>query len=106
MTTISSASVQYVKVRISATESGEAVDPTSATVTMAFVSVGAEPSSGDWKTASWETDTARSRFYARCLVGTGGAVTLTDGTYQPRIKIAGISPETPVLPADGTLIVT
>lgn len=106
MSAISSLSNEYVRVPVSATESGAAVDPTASTVTMAFTAVGAKPSA--FNAASWETDPTRSpsRFYARCVVGPSGAATLASGTYWVWVKISGISPETPVILAPGNLIVT
>lgn len=90
---IAAASVEYVRVPISATSSGAAVDPTGDTVQMAFLATSTAPASGDWKTASWETDasTTPDTYYARCLVGS--AVTLTAGTYTVWVKVAD-SPET------------
>ena len=107
MTGISSLSLNYVKVAVSATDSGSAVDITSGTVTMAFTAVGTEPVSGDWKTASWETDATRTpnRYYARCLVGPSGTVTLTDGTYDVWVKVSGVGSEVPIIRA-GQLVVT
>lgn len=92
---ISALSVEYVKVPISARESGEVVDPTAATVTMAFTASEVDPVSGDWKTASWETDTTPTPdvCFARCLIGS--AVTLAVGVYDVWVKIA-LSPETVV----------
>lgn len=93
---ISAASVEYVRVPVSATASGSAVDPTADTVQMAFLATAAAPVSGDWKTASWETDatTTPDTYYARCLVGS--VVTLTAGTtYTVWVKVTD-SPETPV----------
>jgi hypothetical protein len=94
---ISTASLEYVRVPISATASGSAVNPTSDTVSMAFLATTDAPASGDWKTASWETDTTPTPdvYYARCLVGSGGAVTLTAGTYYVWVKIVD-TPETPI----------
>ena len=64
---------------------------------MAFTSAEAEPTAPDWKTAEWETDTTTDpdTYYARCLVGTGGTVALSDGTYRVWVKIID-APETPV----------
>lgn len=92
---ISAASVEYVRVPVSATASGAAVDPTADTVQMAFIATAAAPGVSDWKTASWETDatTTPDTYYARCLVGS--AVTLTAGTYTVWVKVTD-SPETPV----------
>lgn len=92
---IAASSVEYVRVPVSATASGSAVDPTADTVQLAFMATASAPSSGDWKTASWETDTGTTpdTYYARCLVGS--AVTLTAGTYTVWVKVTD-SPETPV----------
>jgi hypothetical protein len=94
---IAAGSLEYVRVQVAATASGAAVDPTSDTVSMAFLPSSAAPASGDWKSASWETDaTVTPTVYrARCLVGPGGAVTLTPGTYTVWVKIVD-SPETPI----------
>lgn len=93
-------SVQYVLVPVRFTASGVVTDPTSAVVTMAFIADGATPVSGDFKTASWETDptTNPDTYYARCLVGTGGAITLAVGVYRIWVKVTD-SPEAPVLKA-------
>lgn len=90
MSSIPSIATEYRRVPVSATDSGAAVNVSTGTVTMAFVAVGTEPDTGDWKTASWETDATRTpnRYYARCLIGS--AVTLTDGTYDVWIQITGI----------------
>ena len=92
---IAASSVEYVRVPVSATASGSAVDPTADTVVMAFMATASEPGASDWKTASWETDatTTPDTYYARCLVGS--AVTLTAGTYTVWVKVTD-SPETPV----------
>lgn len=92
---IASSSVEYVRVPVSASAAGVAVDPTADTVQMAFLATASAPVSGDWKTASWETDASTNpdTYYARCLVGS--AVTLTAGTYTVWVKVTD-SPETPV----------
>ena len=97
---ISTASLEYVRVQVSATASGAAVDPTGDTVNMAFLADADAPVSGDWKTASWETDTSTEpdTYWARCLIGTGGAVALTAGDYHVWVKVTD-SPEVPVLRA-------
>ena len=104
--TQSSLSKEYVKVRISAREDGVVVNPTADTVEMAFTSAEAEPTSPDWKAAEWETNTSTDpdTYWARCLVGPGGTVALTDGTYRVWVRITD-SPEIPVL-RSGLLIIT
>lgn len=89
---LSALSREYVRVRISATEAGAVVDPTADPVYMAFVNGGA-PEEDDFVDASWET--VGSTFYARCLVGPSGTVTLPVGSYSVWAKVTD-SPEAPV----------
>lgn len=100
MLEISTASLAYVLIPVRARVSGAAYNPTSDTVTIAFTEAAAAPVAGDWKTASWETDatTSPSTYYARCLVGTGGAAVLAAGTYTAWVKITD-NPEMPVIRA-------
>lgn len=100
--TIASASLQYVRAPVAATVNGAAFNPTVDTVQMAFTSTFREPVLADFNAGSWET--AGSTYYARCLVGPGGAVALAAGVWFVWVKITD-SPEIPVLPA-GTLTVT
>jgi hypothetical protein len=97
MLTISTASREYVRAKVSAKASGTVVNPTGDTVEIAFLATEDAPSSGDWKTASWDTDTTTDpdTYYAQCLVGTGGAVVLTAGVYNMYVRITD-SPEVPV----------
>lgn len=94
---ISTASLEYVRVPMSATSSGAAYNPTSDAVQMAFLATNTAPVSGDWKTASWDTDstTVPATYRAQCLVGPSGTVTLTAGTYTVWVKVTD-SPEVPV----------
>lgn len=104
---ISAASLEFVRVQVAAKASGAAVDPTGMTAQMAFMSTGAAPSGSDLKTASWDTDATVNpdAYYAQCLVGPGGTVTLTaDTTYAVWVKLTG-SPEAPLRRA-GSLRVT
>lgn len=91
---LSSLSTEYIRVEVTAYESGALVDPTSKAVSFAFITGSTEPSGGDWKTGEWETDPAGPTYYARILVGPSGE-TLADGRYNVWLKIAG-SPEIPV----------
>jgi hypothetical protein len=90
-------SLEYVRVPVYATSSGAQVNPTGDVVQMAFLPGSQAPESGDWKTASWDTDatTTPTTYRARCLVGPAGTVTLTRGTYTVWVKITD-SPEVPV----------
>lgn len=85
MLRISTLDTEYIRVPVAAKEAGAVVDPTGDTVQMAFPLAGVDPVSGDWKTASWET--AGTTYYARCLVGPTGDVTLTDGLYDAWVKV-------------------
>ncbi len=97
LTEISTASLEYVRVRVAATSSGAAVNPTGDSVSMAFLATNAAPVSGDWKTATWDTDptTTPVTYRAQCLVGPSGTVTLAAGTYTVWVKVTD-SPEVAV----------
>lgn len=98
MLEISASSTEYVRVPVYAKASGSTYDPTGDTVQMAFMSSTSAPGVSDLKTASWETDTTSDpdTYFARCLVGSGGTVTLTAGTvYHVWVKITD-SPEIPL----------
>lgn len=96
MHTQSALSTEYVRVAIGTTP---AVNPTTDVVQMAFPVTGVDPISGDWKTATWESDTSTTptTYYVRCLVGpgAGGAITLVEGLYDTYIKVND-NPETVV----------
>lgn len=94
----SALSTEYISVPLTATEAGAAVVPTADVVQMAFVAAGSSPATGDWKSATWETDstTTPTTYFVRCLVGpAGGVITLTEGLYDTFVKI-GDNPETVV----------
>lgn len=91
-------SKQYVKVRIKAYEDGAPVNPTAGTVEMAFVPYDQDPVTPSWQSAQWETSGtgANAVYYARCMVGPGGTVTLTEGLYDVYVKINDAT-EVPVM---------
>jgi hypothetical protein len=93
---ISALSLEYVRVAVSATENGEWVDVSGDVVQMAFPLPAIDPVTGDWKSASWETDATSvpTIYYARCLVGPAGTVTLIEGTYDVWVKVTD-NPEAP-----------
>jgi hypothetical protein len=97
MFTLYATSLEYVRVPMAAEKSGAAYDPTGDTVVMAFISGSAAPTSGDWKTASWDADasTYPPTYRAQCLVGPGGTVTLAAGVWSVWVKVTD-SPEVPV----------
>lgn len=98
-------STQYVKCQISASEAGVTIDPTTGTLSFAFISeaVGGSPVSGDWKSASWETG-SDGAYWGRCLVGPAGTVTLAAGSYDVWVRLVK-NPET-VIEMVGTLVIT
>lgn len=90
-------SLNYVRVPVAARAAGSVINPTTDTVAMAFTSPGVDPVSGDWKTASWETDssTTPDTYFARCLVGPSGTLALMAGTYDVWVRVTD-NPEVPV----------
>jgi hypothetical protein len=97
MLALSTASLEYVRVPVASERSGASYNPTSDVVQMAFLTSAGPPVSGDWKTASWDTDatTYPPTYYAQCLVGPAGTVTLAAGVWSVWVKVTD-SPETPV----------
>src|SRR6266496_3261374 len=89
---IPAASLEYVKVPITATVNGSAVNPETDDVAFSFVAPGTAPSS--WTTGSWET--IGTTYNARILVGPGGSVTLSKGLYEVFVRVTD-NPESPVL---------
>lgn len=90
----SALSCEYVLVPVTALIDGEIVDVSSHTVQMAFPVKAVAPSV--WKAASWTTDPhIPGANIARCLVGPGGVITLTAGTYDVWVKVDA-SVEVPV----------
>lgn len=100
---MSSLSTQNVLVPVRAFRQGQPYNPTADVVQMAFVSGWAEPQT--WYTGSWAWTTAVNGYYqAQCLVGPGGTVSLSQGTYAVWVKITD-NPEIPVINA-GSLVIT
>lgn len=89
-------SLQYVPLVVTCLGGNPTTDP----VAMAFTAPGVDPQPADWKTASWNTTATlgANQYLAQCLVGPGGTVTLTNGTYQMWVKVTD-NPEIPQLPA-------
>lgn len=92
----------YVKVPISGTLDGAAIDVTQDSVYLAIVSRGTDaPAAGDWYAGDWETNGATTS--ARLLVGPEGDLDLPAGRYDVWTKVID-SPEIPVDKA-GVLVV-
>lgn len=96
---LSTASLEYVRVPVAVTKSGAFYDPSVDVVQMAFTLLPTAPVT--FYTGAWEV--AGTSFFALCLVGPGGTVTLTPATYYVWVKITD-NPEVPVLMA-GTITV-
>jgi hypothetical protein len=99
---ISQLSLQYVAIPVKATLlTGASDNPTSDPVYMAFMPQATQvPQLSDWKTAIWATRPSDilNPYAAACLVGPGGTITLTVGTYVIYVKVTD-NPEVPVLQA-------
>ncbi|MEU1880850.1 hypothetical protein ABZ470_26385 [Streptosporangium sp. NPDC020072] len=89
MEPISSLSRPYVYTFVTGASGTEPVE-------IAFTNLGAEPGEADWHTAEWASLTAGGA-RARILIGPGGSVTLTDGTYLMWVRVTGPI-ERPVMP--------
>lgn len=101
---IAVSSLEKIRVRIeSSNDQGQPVNPTTDTVQFAFTADRmTEPQSGDWVLGSWSTwapgGTIKPVYRAVCLVGPGGAKTLTAGRYWIWVRVTD-NPEIPVLSA-------
>lgn len=74
----------------------QGINPTSDFVQMAFLTIPppTQPTLGQWVTGGWQS-TSGPPWIALCLVGPGGATTLTAGLYYVWIKLT-VVPEVPV----------
>lgn len=100
--------LEFVRVRVAATDAGDVVIPTGDPVSFAFVPQGSEiDGSTTFASGNWETDdsiAASPVYYARILVGPGGTVTLTSGVWDCYLKVTD-NPEV-VVKRVGTIWVT
>lgn len=76
---MSSLSLEYLRFFVANAIGSEQVE-------IAFTTPGIEPAEGQWQPASWGR-VARDGAEARVRVGPGGAVALTDGTYQGWVRV-------------------
>jgi len=103
---LSHLSLEYVIIPVNVTKAGVPYNPTSDTLQFAFMPTPTQiPGSGDWVAGVWESDSPNVLYpyNAKCLVGPGGVITLSLGTYVIYLKITD-SPEIPVLVA-GQLVI-
>lgn len=96
MESISSLSRPYVYAWIEGAAGTEPVE-------IAFTVPGVEPAEDDWRTASWSGVTAKGAD-ARILVGPGGDVALSEGTYQLWVRVTA-PPERPMMPSGLVFII-
>jgi hypothetical protein len=100
---ISSSSAEQVPVPVRAIFDGNPHDPTGDQVQVSFTrGYGVKPSS--WELGTWGTGSYLGWHTASVLVGPGGVVTLTPGTYTVWVRVAD-NPEIPVRQA-GTVQIT
>lgn len=94
----------YYKVPISSVYSdGYPSDPTSDTVSFAFIAPYTWPDSGTtWYTGDWDNPGLGPPYVARILLGSGGTYNPPIGTYRVFVQIAA-SPENVVLPVPDNL---
>lgn len=99
---ISHLSLQYVGVPVKAISlNGNSYNPTGDPVSMAFMPQATQvPQLSDWQAAVWATRAGNiiEPYAAYCLVGPGGTIQLSIGTYVVYVKITD-NPEVPVLQA-------
>ena len=99
MLVISSLSIEFVHVSVTATSGGVDIDPTGDAVSLAFVPQGTTPAPTDFKVGSWIQDpsTVPTTHFARALVGPSApaVVALTPALYDVYVKVTD-NPEIPV----------
>lgn len=95
MQSIPATSLEYVFVSVTATVNSAAYNPTVDSVQFAFPATGGQPAT--WYAGSWDSNPlpGTSTYTAKCLVGPGGTVQLTQGSYDVWVKITD-NPEIPV----------
>ena len=103
MQTISSLATEYVQTLVTQDMTPDITNPTTGTVSMAFLASTANPGTSDWQAGSWYTSPAGA-YYAQCLVGPSGVITLAPGNYYRWLKIV-FAPQTIILPV-GMLEIT
>lgn len=93
------ASVEYLRLPVTATRDGVEIDPTSEPVSVAIPASGVAPSV--WVGAAWETN--GPPYIIRVLIGPGTSFPLSAGRYDVYWKIDD-APEAPVVFADELVI--
>ena len=95
-------STEPIQLLVKATSGGLPYNPTADPVAIAFVTTlgpvpDPDPASGQWNTASWETDPGPA-YWASILVGPlNGGIALTAGTYIAYLRVTD-NPAVPVKP--------
>jgi hypothetical protein len=91
-------SLAYVRTKVAADKFDGDWDynPTNDKVEFAFTDEGGPVDDTSWYNGSWETHgSAHPKYFALCLVGPSGTVTLSPGSYEIWVKITD-NPEIPV----------
>lgn len=102
-TRVSVLSDEPVRVNVYADSAGMPYNPSGATVQMAFIATDANPTSGDWKTGTWDV-TAVGSYTAQVKSGATGAQ-LVVGQYTLWVKITDAAAgETPVQPVGQVIV--
>jgi hypothetical protein len=89
---ISAQSKEYVKVPVTARDSGGIINPITGSNAFAFLAPEATPAGGTtWTSGDWETVTQTGSgapiYKARCLIGPGGSIQLVVGSYDVWLRI-------------------
>ncbi len=99
---IYSPDLRYIASLVTQTDpsTGNAIDPTTSTLSFAFKFPGAQPIAADFSSAGSWVATPQG-YIAQCLVGantTGGAINLTSGSWDVYFRVAnlGFTVEEPV----------
>lgn len=100
-------SKQLIHAAVKARDANGLIDPTGSSVSFAFLVPGDSPAVGTvWTLGSWETITLAKgpQYRAKCLIGPGGSITLSVGSYAVWLKI-DYAPELLQIEVDERLLI-
>jgi hypothetical protein len=100
----SSLSDETLRFGVSADSNGAPVDPTSATVEVAFMASYADPGEGDWHAATWDTTLIRT--YVACVKTGATGAELTAGRYYTWVRITDPSSAEIVVRPTGLVLIS
>jgi hypothetical protein len=104
---LSPLSHEQIRFPVYADSNGVPVDPTGYTVEAAFMGgddFAADPDTGDWKAATWET-TVTGNYVAAAAVGPGSVNVLTVDTYRCWVRITSLFDDIQIVRQVGQLVV-